>query len=89
MNFMGLGATGFDMALGYDLSGLPADMGATGTMSFGGVLAGSRGSRTEVNNYNITVNGALDSSSVAKQIKGILNGDATRNGKITAGGSLW
>jgi hypothetical protein len=89
MKFMGVGATGFDMALGYDLSGLPADMGATGTMGFGGIFSGGGSNKTEVHNYNITINGALDPNAVAKQLKTIINSDAKRNGTISAGGSMW
>jgi hypothetical protein len=89
MRFMGMGATGFDMAMGYDLSGLPADMGATGTTGFAGIFGGGSGGRTEVTNINITVNGALDPVAVGKQIRKIVNSDALRNGSISAGGSVW
>lgn len=89
MRFMGVGATGITMSAGYDLSGLPAGMGATGTGTIGGILGGGSGGRTEVNNYHITVNGAIDPQGTARQIKAILTNDATRNGKIAAGGSLW
>jgi hypothetical protein len=84
-----MGATGFDMTMGYDLSGLPADMGATGTVGFGGIFGGGSGGRTEVTNINVTVNGAMDPVAVGKQIRKIINSDALRNGSISAGGSVW
>lgn len=89
MKFMGLGATGITMEAGYDLSGLPAGMGSSGGMGMAGMFGGGGSSRTEVTNINITVNGAIDPNSTARQIKQILTNDATRNGKITAGGQLW
>ena len=89
MKFMGMGSTGFDMTLGTDLTGLPAGMGATGGASMAGFFGGGGSSRTEVTNVNITVNGAIDPVSTAKQIKKLLNADALRNGSINAGGSIY
>lgn len=89
MNFMGAGATGFTINGGVDMSGLTPGLGATGTIGLASIFGGSGSNRTEVTNVNITVNGAIDANSVAKQIKSILNSDATRNGRIQAGSSLF
>ncbi len=84
MRFMGAGATGFDMAVGYDLSGLPAGMGATGTMPLGGLFGGAGNSRTEVTNVNVTVNGALDPNAVARQINDLLKRHTKNSGSSAA-----
>lgn len=42
--------------------------------------------RTESTVVNITVNGALDAAGVARQIRGILNSDAIRDGRVMLGG---
>ncbi|UVJ37986.1 hypothetical protein [Arthrobacter sp. CJ23] len=89
MNFMGLGMTGVEMSIGHDLTGLPAGMGASGLFSMGGAGFGASSGRTEINNYNITVNGALDSNAVARQLTQLINSDAIRTGKIDRGGSIW
>lgn len=88
MKFMGVGATGFDMAVGYDLSGLPAGMGATGTTGFSGIFGGGSGGRTEVTNISVTVNGALDPVAVGKQIDGVLKKYARSTGARTAAGGF-
>lgn len=91
MSFMGKGATGFSVEGGFDMTGLDASMGATGSiLSLAGASRGksSGPSVTEIN-YNIAVNGALDPIAVARQIKQIINADDIRNGKSSAGGSRW
>jgi phage-related protein len=87
---LGMGGTGFgfDVNMGANLTGLQPNAGVTGPSSFGSLI-GARNSRTEVTNINVTVNGAIDPYSTAKQIKDILNADAIRNGKITAGSKIF
>ena len=89
MNFMGIGGTGFEFT--GDFAAVPGEIGigATGGFSIGSLVGNGRGSSTQVNNYHITVNGAIDPVATAKQIKNIVNADAIRNGSISVGGSLW
>ncbi len=88
MNFMGVGGTGFEFTGAF--AAVPGELGigATGGSSLG-ALIGGRGGKTEVHNYHITVNGALDSQSVAKQIKSILTSDAQRTGRLEVGVGIW
>jgi hypothetical protein len=54
-----------------------------------GLFSGGGSTSSTVNNYSITIDGALDPVAVAKQIKKILNSDAQRTGSLDIGGSLW
>jgi hypothetical protein len=91
MNFMGVGTTGMELSAAFmpALMSLPEGVGATGFILPAAAFGGSSGGKTEVNNYNITVNGALDPVSVGRQIKSLINSDARRNGKISVGESTW
>jgi hypothetical protein len=98
MRFMGVGAVGFDYGDGMtmkgliggpSLAGLGEDMGAVGPGSLVGLFSGGGSTSSTVNNYSITIDGALDPVAVAKQIKKILNSDAQRTGSLDIGGSLW
>lgn len=86
---LGMGGTGFEFtgAFAAPLSG-ELGIGATGG-GFTGSSVSGRSTAPVVNNYSITVNGALDPVAVARQIKQIVNADATRNGSISVGGSVW
>ncbi len=82
---LGMGGTGIEVNAFGPAQGL-------GIGSTGGLLgAPSGGTRIQpvVNNYHFTVNGALDPQAVAKQIKGLLKGDAQRTGRIAVGAELW
>ncbi|WP_144659051.1 hypothetical protein [Paenarthrobacter nicotinovorans] len=89
MKVMGVGGTGFEFTGAF--AAMPGELGigATGGLTLGTVLGGGRGGKTVVNNYNVTVNGAVDPVATAKQIKSLLNADAVRNGNLAVGGSLW
>jgi phage-related protein len=86
---LGMGGTGFEFtgAFAAPVAG-ELGIGATGGGFLGSNVSGGR-TAPVVNNYNITVNGALDANSVARQLKTIINSDATRNGTIAAGSSVW
>lgn len=89
MSFMGMGGTGFDMAVGYDLTGLPAGMGATGTAGMAGLFGGGSSAASPViNNYHVTVNGALDADAVGRQLEGILKRRARNTGSSSAAGGF-
>lgn len=85
---LGMGGTGFEFTGAFAPTAGEFGMGATGGLSYGSLVSGSRTSPV-VNNYQITVNGALDPQSVARQIKGILNKDDRTNGKIEVGQKRW
>lgn len=88
MSFMGVGATGFDMNIGYNLDGLDPATGATGGF-FPGMFAGGGGtSKTEVTNINVTVNGALDPNAVGRQIDDIMKKYARNTGRTSAAGGF-
>jgi hypothetical protein len=84
-----MGGTGFEFTGAF---AAPVDgelgIGATGGGFMGSSLSGGN-SAPVVNNYSITVNGALDSNGVARQLTQILNSNAIRNGSISAGSKLW
>ncbi|WP_222440295.1 hypothetical protein, partial [Arthrobacter alpinus] len=89
MSFMGVGATGFTIAGGFDMSGLESGLGATGSiLSIGSAGGGSSASPSITqNSYNITVNGALDANAVARQIDGLMTQyDRQRGARPAAGG---
>lgn len=85
---LGMGGTGFEFTGAFAPVAGELGIGATGGSSLGSVFSG-RASAPVVNNYSITVNGAIDPQSVAKQIKSILNKDAQRSGKIEVGVNTW
>lgn len=88
MNFMGMGGAGFDMAVGMDLAGLPAGMGATGTMPTGFLSGGGSNGRTEITNVSITVEGALDPDAVGRQISKYLDRYSRNSGRTAAAGGF-
>lgn len=89
MSFMGVGGTGFEFTGAF--AAVPGELGigATGGSSLGSLIGGRNGGKTEVNNYHVTVNGALDPQAVARQIKSVLTSDAQRTGRIEVGGKIW
>ncbi|WP_218711555.1 hypothetical protein [Arthrobacter sp. BF1] len=89
MSFMGVGATGFSITGGFDMSGLDAGLGATGSiLSIGSAgRGGSAPAVTQVTN-NITVNGALDANGVARQIGQILDNRDRQRGALPAAGGF-
>ncbi|GAT87069.1 hypothetical protein CVCC1112_1728 [Paenarthrobacter nicotinovorans] len=89
MSFMGVGGTGFEFTGVF--AAVPGELGigATGGSSLGSLIGGRNGGKTEVNNYHVTVNGALDPQSVARQIKSVLTSDAQRTGRLEVGVGLW
>ncbi|MFE4078206.1 hypothetical protein [Paenarthrobacter sp. YIM B13468] len=65
MHFMGVGATGISLQGGYDLTGLPSGMGATGLMLAATGSGGGSGSMRVENNYRIEVKATPGTDKVA------------------------
>jgi phage-related protein len=89
MKFMGVGGTGFEFSGAFAMVPGELGIGATGGSSLGALMGSRNGGKTEVNNYHITVNGALDERSTARQIKSILTNDAQRTGRLEVGVGIW
>ena len=87
MNFMGGGATGFDIQGGFNLAGLETG-GATGVVPFAGFFRPPTNGSTVVNNYTINVDGALDPDAVGRQLEDILNRRQRNTGGLTAAGGF-
>lgn len=69
--------------------GQPFYLHAAGLVTSPTRWGGDERERPAIVNYNITVNGAIDPSAVARQIKSMIGGDSIRDGGKVVGAGIW